>query len=72
MEEDWRQIPNAQHIDGSILLPEWRRAKAKASSIALRHGEPIVGQGPFVINSTAELRQALKDYQLSHMGELNS
>jgi quercetin 2,3-dioxygenase len=34
--------------------------------------EPIVGQGPFVMNNTAELRQAFKDYQLGHMGELDS
>jgi hypothetical protein len=34
--------------------------------------ELIVGQSPFVMKSTAELRQAFKDYQLGHMGELNS
>jgi quercetin 2,3-dioxygenase len=34
--------------------------------------EPIVGHGPFVMNSTSELRQAFKDYQLGHMGELDS
>jgi quercetin 2,3-dioxygenase len=50
-------------------------AKTKAK-LLLMDGEPIdapiVGQGPFVMNSTSELRQAFKDYQLGHMGELDS
>jgi redox-sensitive bicupin YhaK (pirin superfamily) len=32
--------------------------------------EPIVGQGPFVMNSRAEIQQAFEEYQLGHMGEL--
>ena len=32
--------------------------------------EPIVGQGPFVMNSRAEIQQAFKDYQFGRMGEL--
>jgi len=32
--------------------------------------EPIVGQGPFVMNSRAEIQQAFEDYQLGRMGEL--
>jgi len=32
--------------------------------------EPIVGQGPFVMNSRAEIQQAFEDYKLGHMGEL--
>lgn len=32
--------------------------------------EPIVGHGPFVMNSRAEIQQAFEDYQLGKLGEL--
>lgn len=32
--------------------------------------EPIVGHGPFVMNTTDEIRQALRDYQSGRMGHL--
>ena len=32
--------------------------------------EPVVGHGPFVMNSRAEIQQACEDYQLGRMGEL--
>jgi len=33
-------------------------------------GEPIVGRGPFVMNSAEEIRQAIIDYQSGKMGHL--
>ncbi len=35
-------------------------------------GEPIVGQGPFVMNSPQEIRQAIADYQSGQMGRLTA
>ena len=32
--------------------------------------EPVVGHGPFVMNSRAEIEQAFEDYQLGRMGEI--
>jgi redox-sensitive bicupin YhaK (pirin superfamily) len=32
--------------------------------------EPIVGRGPFVMNTEAEIRQAFLDYQSGHMGRI--
>jgi len=49
--------------------------KAKADSkLLVMDGEPIaepvVGHGPFVMNSRAEIQQAFEDYQLGRMGEI--
>ena len=33
-------------------------------------GEPVVGQGPFVMNTREEIRQAMEDYQSGRMGTL--
>ena len=33
--------------------------------------EPIVGQGPFVMNTREEIQKTFEDFQQGHMGELN-
>jgi len=33
-------------------------------------GEPVVGQGPFVMNSNEEIHEAIRDYQAGKMGTL--
>jgi len=51
-------------------------AAEKDSKILLMSGEPIaepvVGYGPFVMNSHAEIGQAIQDYQSGKMGTLDS
>lgn len=34
-------------------------------------GEPVVGQGPFVMNTREEIRAAIADYQAGKMGHLD-
>ena len=44
------------------------------AKLLVMHGEliaePVVGHGPFVMNSRAEIEQAYEDYELGHMGEI--
>ncbi|HMJ65822.1 MAG TPA: pirin family protein [Candidatus Binatia bacterium] len=49
------------------------KAKADAKLLVMDGepiAEPVFGQGPFVMNSRAEIQQAFEEYQLGHMGEL--
>ena len=56
--------------EGSTLQIE----ASKASKILILSGEPlnepIVGYGPFVMNTEQEIRQAFRDYQSGRMGRL--
>ncbi len=54
---------------GSVLV------EAKSDSVVLALsgepiGEPVASRGPFVMNTEAELRQAMEDYRAGRMGHL--
>ena len=46
-------------------------ARADATLLLLA-GEPIVGSGPFVMNTEGEIRQAILDHQSGRMGRITS
>ena len=55
--------------DGGISV----KAKTDAKLLVMDgepFAEPVVGHGPFVMNSRAEIQQAFEDYQLGRMGEI--
>ena len=49
-------------------------AGAPDATVLLMSGEPIdepvAGQGPFVMNSRAELQKAFEEFQLGRMGQI--
>ncbi len=56
--------------NGSIINVE---SESTARILALTGepiGEPVIGQGPFVMNTREEIRQAMSDYQAGKMGHL--
>jgi redox-sensitive bicupin YhaK (pirin superfamily) len=74
-------VVNGEHEAGEGALPIFARegdriaVEAKSDAMLLVMSgepinEPIVGQGPFVMNTRAEIQQAFKDYQLGRMGEI--
>ena len=52
-----KEMHSAEHATGLLLAGE-------------PTGEPIVGQGPFVMNRPEEIRQAVLDFQSGKMGRL--
>lgn len=79
-------LEGSARVNGSLLLGEARLAlldrggesvsiETEADSLLLvlsgePLGEPVVSQGPFVMNTPAEIRQAFADYQSGRMGHL--
>jgi hypothetical protein len=58
---------------GRELSPFTVQAKTDAKLLVMDgepFDEPVVGQGPFVMNSRAEIQQAFEDYHLGRMGEI--
>jgi quercetin 2,3-dioxygenase len=58
------------HMDGSDLLR--LKSLEKSTSVLILGGEPIdepiAAQGPFVMNTQEEIRQAMMDYRMGKMG----
>jgi redox-sensitive bicupin YhaK (pirin superfamily) len=74
------QVNGGKTIDGVALVTLSRagdRVELKAdtnSAVLLLSGkplgEPVVGSGPFVMNTAEEIREAYRDYQTGKMGRL--
>jgi redox-sensitive bicupin YhaK (pirin superfamily) len=56
--------------DGNRINVECRQAARVLLLCGEPIGEPVVGQGPFVMNTREEIRQAMVDYQSGRMGSL--
>jgi redox-sensitive bicupin YhaK (pirin superfamily) len=56
--------------DGNRINVECRQAARALLLCGEPIGEPVVGQGPFVMNTREEIRQAMVDYQSGRMGSL--
>jgi len=76
------KLNGAEHVSEAELAEFDRRGSAidigatKDTSLLLMSGEPIeepvVGLGPFVMNTQAEIEEAIRDYQTGKMGKLAS
>ena len=56
--------------EGSVVTLESESAARILVLTGEPIGEPVVGQGPFVMNTREEIRQAMSDYQAGKMGHL--
>lgn len=72
--EDGQMVLFAQDGDEvRIENPAYATATLEVLLIAgVPLNEPIARYGPFVMNTQAEIRQAIEDYRLGRMGEINS
>jgi hypothetical protein len=67
----------AVHIDGDVLVlsaSENQDSRTRAFEVLILGGEairePVAAYGPFVMNTQAELQQALEDYQAGRLGQI--
>jgi redox-sensitive bicupin YhaK (pirin superfamily) len=56
--------------DGDRIFIECRQQARALLLSGQPIGEPIIGQGPFVMNTREEIRQAMMDFQSGRMGTL--
>jgi redox-sensitive bicupin YhaK (pirin superfamily) len=76
------QVNGREAIDGVALVTLSRdgdrielQAEADSAVLLLSGkplGEPVVGSGPFVMNTAEEIREAYRDYQTGKMGRLGA
>jgi redox-sensitive bicupin YhaK (pirin superfamily) len=53
-----------------VIAGEFEKAKGPARTFT-PIDEPVVGYGPFVMNTEREIRQAIEDYRHGRMGHLD-
>ncbi|HRI11690.1 MAG TPA: pirin-like C-terminal cupin domain-containing protein [Verrucomicrobiota bacterium] len=57
--------------EGDLAIFAWAQTDAQLLAMdGEPFAEPVVGHGPFVMNSRAEIDQAFEDYLLGRLGEL--
>ena len=64
-----KQLPVFDILDGEIVISTTSQARFILGS-GDPINEPMVSQGPFVMNTTTEILQAMRDYQMGKMGVL--